>query len=60
MPDPGSDLHQISRTDGFVARGIDYTARLLRPTAMCQRVAERGMAVIEAVYPDAIGDWRST
>ena len=33
---------------------IDYTARLLRPTAICQRVAERGMAVIEAVYPDAI------
>ena len=25
---------------------IDYTARLLRPTAICQRVAERGMAVI--------------
>ena len=34
---------------------IDYTARLLRPTAICQRVAERGMTVIEAVYPDAIG-----
>ena len=33
---------------------IDYTARLLRPTAICQRVADRGMAVIEAVYPDAI------
>jgi uncharacterized membrane protein len=33
---------------------IDYTARLLRPTAICQRVAERGVAVIEAVYPDAI------
>ena len=33
---------------------IDYTARLLRPTAICQRVAERGMAVIETVYPDAI------
>ncbi len=33
---------------------IDYTARLLRPTAICQRVAERGMAVIEAIYPDAI------
>ena len=33
---------------------IDYTARLLRPTAICQRVAERGMAVIEAVYPDPI------
>ena len=33
---------------------IDYTARLLRPTAICQRVAERGMAVIEAVYPNAI------
>jgi uncharacterized membrane protein len=33
---------------------IDYTARLLRPTAICQRVAERGMAVIEAVYPEAI------
>ncbi len=33
---------------------IDYTARLLRPTAICQRVAERGMSVIEAVYPDAI------
>ena len=32
---------------------IDYTARLLRPTAICQRVSERGMAVIEAVYPDA-------
>jgi uncharacterized membrane protein len=33
---------------------IDYTARLLRPTAICQRVAERGRAAIEAVYPDAI------
>ena len=33
---------------------IDYTARLLRPTAICQRVADRGMAVIEAVYPNAI------
>ena len=33
---------------------IDYTARLLRPTAICQRVAERGMTVIESVYPDAI------
>ena len=33
---------------------IDYTARLLRPTAICQRVAERGMAVIEAVYPNPI------
>jgi uncharacterized membrane protein len=33
---------------------IDYTARLLRPTAICQRVAERGIAVIESVYPDAI------
>jgi uncharacterized membrane protein len=33
---------------------IDYTARLLRPTAICQRVAQRGMAAIEAVYPDAI------
>jgi uncharacterized membrane protein len=33
---------------------IDYTARLLRPTAICQRVAERGIGVIESVYPDAI------
>ena len=33
---------------------IDYTAKLLRPTAICQRVSERGMAVIDAVYPDAI------
>jgi uncharacterized membrane protein len=34
---------------------IDYTARLLRPTAICQRVADRGVAVIETVYKDAIG-----
>ena len=33
---------------------IDYTARLLRPAAICQRVAERGMSAIEAVYPDTI------
>ena len=33
---------------------IDYTARLLRPTAICQRVAERGIGVIETVYPDMI------
>jgi len=33
---------------------IDYTARLLRPTAICQRVGERGISVLEAVYPDAI------
>jgi uncharacterized membrane protein len=33
---------------------IDYTARLLRPTAICQRVAERGIGVVETVYPDTI------
>ena len=33
---------------------IDYTARLLRPTSICQRVAERGISVIETVYPDAV------
>ena len=33
---------------------IDYTARLLRPTTVCQRVAARGMVVIESVYPDTI------
>jgi uncharacterized membrane protein len=33
---------------------IDYTARLLRPTAIFQRVAEHGTAVIKVVYPDEI------
>jgi uncharacterized membrane protein len=43
---------------------IDYTARLLRPTAICQRVAERGIGVVEVVYPDTIepphSSWRRT
>ena len=32
---------------------IDYAARLLRPISILSRVAEDGLTVIEAVYPDA-------
>ena len=33
---------------------IDYAARLLRPVAIVWRIAQRGLAVIEDVYPDPI------
>src|SRR5271165_5886644 len=33
---------------------IDYTARLLRPISIVQRIAEYGIKVIESVYPDAV------
>ena len=35
---------------------IDYAARLLRPVSVLTRVGESGLAVIDAVYPDALGD----
>lgn len=34
---------------------IDYAARLLRPVTILARVGDEGGAVIEAVYPDAVG-----
>jgi uncharacterized membrane protein len=34
---------------------IDYTARLLRPISILWRIAERGLSVVETVYPDAAG-----
>jgi len=33
---------------------IDYTARLLRPVTIVWLIAEQGLEVIEAVYPDVI------
>jgi uncharacterized membrane protein len=33
---------------------IDYTARLLRPITIVWRIGERGIKVIETVYPDAV------
>jgi len=35
---------------------IDYAARLLRPVSVLTRVGESGLAVIEAVYPQPLGD----
>jgi len=35
---------------------IDYAARLLRPVSVLTRVGENGLAVIDAVYPDALVD----
>lgn len=35
---------------------IDYAARLLRPVTIVWRVGERGLAVIESVYPNPIRD----
>ena len=34
---------------------IDYSARLLRPVSIVWRIGEEGRAVIEAVYPNPIG-----
>ena len=38
---------------------IDYTARLLRPITIVWRIGEQGIKVVEAVYPDAVGNPRS-
>jgi uncharacterized membrane protein len=35
---------------------IDYAARLLRPGSILARVAQEGLAVIKAVYPDPTGE----
>ena len=35
---------------------IDYAARLLRPISVLARVGNHGIAVIESVYPDPVGD----
>ena len=35
---------------------IDYAARLLRPVSILWRVSEKGLAVIDCVYPKRIGD----
>jgi uncharacterized membrane protein len=35
---------------------IDYAARLLRPVSILWRVSEKGLAVIDYVYPNRIGD----
>jgi uncharacterized membrane protein len=35
---------------------IDYTARLLRPVSICTRLGGSGLEVIDAVYPDPLGD----
>ena len=35
---------------------IDYAARLLRPVSVLTRVGESGLAVIDAVYPDPLGE----
>lgn len=35
---------------------IDYSARLLRPVSILAFVAREGLEVIEAVYPDLVGD----
>ncbi|HEY8277653.1 MAG TPA: DUF2254 domain-containing protein [Methyloceanibacter sp.] len=35
---------------------IDYAARLLRPVSILWRVGERGLAVIDSVYPRPIGN----
>jgi Predicted membrane protein (DUF2254) len=34
---------------------IDYTARLLRPISIVWRIGEKGIKVIESVYPDFLG-----
>jgi hypothetical protein len=53
MPRAGMpDRFGLGNRNPWPAAGI---ARLLRPTAICQRVAERGIAVIETFYPDAVG-----
>ena len=33
---------------------IDYAARLLRPVSLVKRVGDRGLAVIESVYPEKL------
>ncbi len=35
---------------------IDYAARLLRPVSIAARVGDEGLAVIESVYPEAVGE----
>ena len=35
---------------------IDYAARLLRPVSIVARIGDNGLAVIRAVYPDAVTD----
>jgi uncharacterized membrane protein len=35
---------------------IDYSARLLRPVTLVRRIGERGIEVIESVYPDPTRD----
>ena len=35
---------------------VDYAARLLRPVSICTRLGESGLEVIDAVYPQPLGD----
>jgi len=35
---------------------IDYAARLLRPGTILARVADEGLGVIDAVYPEPVGE----